>query len=991
MKSNKNTYFTLTLVILGILLLGTPILSSLNARINQDYDNNITDVQTSWGYEVEESIEIHSLENWTHYRTNYDWCYIEDGDHYVIENCIFNGAHITITYSDMPFEVRSCLIDNPDLDGMIIQDCSNFTLSNNTINGLGSENIGINITTTNSNIDNVAIVNNTILNIEGGIGIFSESYNMSNINVINNTVKSTTTAMSFMRYPNEQYQFSNLSIRENNIENTEFGLFTYFATHANISDNIIRNCTMKQGIHLYVCPNATVSGNSLEENGTISFESYSNREWLKTVNIPNGTNTVNDLPIICLRNAQNIASKEFHNAGQIILINCAHSELDNVNVPIWGFHSTNLTISNNRVTNRYSGAHLEVCSNSTLYGNSFSNNRYGAIIKYSNNTCLYNNTFSSCSDYGVFLDTSNETTVNECSFINSSNEMQLFSALNSTIKSCAFEGGLLHIIFSSNYTVVDNCIFNDTEIVTGSGNGTYINNTAFNNERFIHISGDNNLFYSNYLIDNGIHAQDYGNNNRWYFSGIGNYWDDYNGTDTDGDGIGHTFTPYTTSGPDGGKDFYPLCENSPPSVTINYPLNTTYSSSLLDINTTITEITDWKLEPIASVDSVIAEIDETLNLTLDQISDEMCSYNDYEFTEGLHNIRIYANDTFGNMNATESTTFTIDLSAPTWDEPPEDQAIDQGEPLHYNLNASDAQTIIYSIDDTENFTIDSDTGVLRNATDLSFGFYPIQLNASDGTHHNLKNITITVRETSKPVWVEEPQNQTAELGEPFSYEVNATDPDSYIANYGINRSDFVISDQGVLTNNSVLDCGIYWLEIWAEDPFGNNRSALIKVNVSDTKPPQWDITIEDLTLEYGESLSYNISASDPSEIDTYWDNSSLFAFNERGTLTNITALESGIYWVEIGVNDTLGHTATRTIMVTVNEAKTPPDDGGDGQPIDPTMIFVIAGVIGGLGTAGAIGGILVLRKRKARAASSRAKLPGEKDDNGYRYQSYQGD
>ena len=165
----------------------------------------------------------------------------------------------------------------------------------------------------------------------------------------------------------------------------------------------------------------------------------------------------------------------------------------------------------------------------------------------------------------------------------------------------------------------------------------------------------------------------------------------------------------------------------------------------------------------------------------------------------------------------------------------------------------------------------------------------------------------------------------------------------------------------------------------------------IKVNVSDTKPPQWDINIEDLTLEYGESLSYNIGASDPSEIDAYWDNSSLFVFDEHGTLTNITALESGVYWVEVGVNDTLGHITTGSLKITVNEAPAPPDDGDDGQPIDPTIIFVIAGVIGGVGTAGAIGGILVLRKRKAKALSSQAKIARKKDDNGYRYQSYQGD
>ena len=72
-----------------------------------------------------------------------------------------------------------------------------------------------------------------------------------------------------------------------------------------------------------------------------------------------------------------------------------------------------------------------------------------------------------------------------------------------------------------------------------------------------------NVFYSNSVIDNDKQASD-SYNNYWDNGIIGNYWDDYNGTDNNGDGIGDT--PYPI--PDGdNEDRYPLMEpfgNNPP-------------------------------------------------------------------------------------------------------------------------------------------------------------------------------------------------------------------------------------------------------------------------------------------------------------------------------------------------------------------------------------------------------------------------------------------
>jgi parallel beta-helix repeat protein len=92
--------------------------------------------------------------------------------------------------------------------------------------------------------------------------------------------------------------------------------------------------------------------------------------------------------------------------------------------------------------------------------------------------------------------------------------------------------------------------------VSGSDNEIF-RNTFRNNGVGIQTFGQNNTFYLNTFINNtnSVEVMNQGGHN-WDNGTMGNYWDTYQGEDSNSDGIGDT--PYIIS--ENNKDIYPLME-----------------------------------------------------------------------------------------------------------------------------------------------------------------------------------------------------------------------------------------------------------------------------------------------------------------------------------------------------------------------------------------------------------------------------------------------
>ncbi len=130
-------------------------------------------------------------------------------------------------------------------------------------------------------------------------------------------------------------------------------------------------------------------------------------------------------------------------------------------------------------------------------------------------------------DYGIYIDhTTAHFVLRDCIVRYPQERAGIFlsAVKNGRIEGCSVYGGKvgIHLLSSSDVVITGNAI--------GYCERGIILSTA----------SDNNLIYGNSIIACGLPAIDEGRNNRWYYQGQGNYWSDYRGHDTNGDGIGDT-------------------------------------------------------------------------------------------------------------------------------------------------------------------------------------------------------------------------------------------------------------------------------------------------------------------------------------------------------------------------------------------------------------------------------------------------------------------
>lgn len=546
--------------------------------------------------------------NWSKIEIENDWCEGSGtwNDPYVIENVTIIGASanhcIEIRNSIVPFIIKNCIFQNPGegswVNGIMLNNTNNGLILNNTC----SFNFGVGILLSVSENNTVS---SNFLDNNQGTGIYLASSN--NNTIINNICRNHEDSGIFIFRGN-----SNRFIG-NQIDNSREAI-TNAGTNNILRGNIMDGC----GIHVR-------SADSYDYSGIFNE--------ISTHTIDN-TNLVNGKPVYYYVNMDYLQNVNISNAGQIIIIDCSHSNFVNLNISnsnlgVYIFGGNNNTVSDSSIQNiREEAIYLHFSSNNKLISNRLWNNRYGVRCESGNSNNISNNRIYTCNE-GVYIKRSNLNYISEC-------------YLNYNYRGMHLD--------ESDSNIVENCVIthnDDWGIAIPFGGNDASNNIIrrnliqFNGEYGIRIQYDepvNNLIYLNYFVENKIDAYDFGTNTQWDNGTIGNYWYDYSGVDGNSDGIGDT--PYNFGT---GFDLYPIYRERP-NIAITSPLFNERFNSPPNFNIEVSG---------SDLDKIWYSLNDGTNIYLIQESGtiDLTAWNALQ--DGDVTIRFYINDSFGIYNYEE--------------------------------------------------------------------------------------------------------------------------------------------------------------------------------------------------------------------------------------------------------------------------------------------------------------------------------------------------
>ena len=444
----------------------------------------------------------------------------------IVEDQNVNNASIGIAVafsSDLAIRNNNCSYNQ---FGILFEYSNSNHIEHNTVNANSLD--GIQLRSHSNN--NILAYNSA--NSNSGAGIRCFRYSNKNL-IANNTAKNNTNNGIFLDESNNNKIYSN-----NASNNDDNGISVCLSNNNDIRNNLA-NDNDYYGIVLWSSDENIIANNRAKnnsDNGIYLDDSTTN-------SIANNS---------CSNNGDKGIALKYSATNSIANNTCSRNEYG-----IDFFVAANNSITNSNCSNNTNtGIYLSYSSDNKICDNDASNNvnHHGITLDASQNNEVVGNTVDSNLQAGIVLVIASENII-----------------ADNTARNNGYSG--IYLGDSKNNSVAGNSANSNLQagiVLWTSDDNMIANNTAQNNGNngiCLNYSSCNNSIYLNNVVDNTVNANSLNSTNIWHspstitytYSGntytkyLGNYWDDYTGTDSDEDGIGDA---YYSIGRD--RDNYPL-------------------------------------------------------------------------------------------------------------------------------------------------------------------------------------------------------------------------------------------------------------------------------------------------------------------------------------------------------------------------------------------------------------------------------------------------
>ena len=96
-----------------------------------------------------------------------------------------------------------------------------------------------------------------------------------------------------------------------------------------------------------------------------------------------------------------------------------------------------------------------------------------------------------------------------------------------------------------------------------------------------------------------------------------------------------------------------MLEHTPPAITLLSPLSQTYNDSNVSLAFTVNKEVNWTGYSLDGRQNVTTNGNNSLN------SGTLTNFTITKMTNGVHNVTVYANDTYGNIGTSQTINFTV--------------------------------------------------------------------------------------------------------------------------------------------------------------------------------------------------------------------------------------------------------------------------------------------------------------------------------------------